>query len=277
VAQAYSPRPLTDGEKWTVDALAELRADRYRRRAWRRFVDRSLRRSAEARAARPEMATQARRWGAIGGVGWIAACHVSRKHSSVRLNRTAGLAWWAAAWRMLDWHLGMAEGGDGVPRRRLSPADAVTLSRFWLVPLVIGVRDSERGLPAAISVAGVTDWLDGALARRGGRTRLGRDLDTTADLAFLSVATAAARRADRLPALGAWAIAARHAIGLALALTVVFGRGRRPALRARPGGALLRIGGLTLAVTSARRTGTTLLVLGCATPPRSTARDLSIA
>jgi len=34
---------------------------------------------------------------------------------------------------MLDWHLGMAEGGDGRPRERLSPADAITLARFWLV------------------------------------------------------------------------------------------------------------------------------------------------
>jgi len=33
---------------------------------------------------------------------------------------------------MLDWHLGMAEGGDG-PRELLSPADAITLARFWLV------------------------------------------------------------------------------------------------------------------------------------------------
>jgi hypothetical protein len=179
-AQAHALRPLTEGERWTVDALAELRAERYRSRAWRGFLDRSLRRSSEARAARPEMAAQAWRWAAIGGAAWIAAWQLSRRHARVRLNLAAGLAWWAAVWRMLDWHLGMSEGGDGVPRRRLSPADAVTLSRFWLVPLVAGVRDSRRGLPAEISVGGASDWLDGALARRCGRTRLGRDLDSTA-------------------------------------------------------------------------------------------------
>jgi phosphatidylglycerophosphate synthase len=276
-AQARAPRPLTEGERWTVDALAELRARRFRPRAWRRFLERSLRRSAEARAARAEMAAQARRWAAIGGAAWIVACALSRRHACVRLNCAAGLAWWAAVWRMLDWHLGMAEGGDGVPRRRLSPADAVTLLRFWLVPLVAGVRDSRRGLPAVIIVGGAGDWLDGALARRSGHTRLGRDLDTTADLAFLSVAATAARRADRLPALGAWAVGARHAAGLALALTAFFGRARRPAIRARPGGALLRVGGLVLAVTGARRTGTALLLAGCATPARSTSRHISIA
>jgi hypothetical protein len=84
------------------------------------------------------MAAQAPRWAAVGGAGWLAAWRLGRGRQDVRLNRGAGLAWWLAVWRMLDWHLGMAERGDGVARSRLSPADAVTLSRFWLVPLVVG-------------------------------------------------------------------------------------------------------------------------------------------
>jgi phosphatidylglycerophosphate synthase len=276
-AQAYSPRPLTDGERWTVDALVELRVGGYRPRAWLRFVDRSLERSAQARRARPEMAMQVRRWTGVGGAGWLVACHLARGRPDVRLNRGAGLAWWLAVGQMLDWHLGMAEGGDGVRRERLSPADALTLARFWLVPLVAGVRDSRRGLPAAIAAGGLTDWLDGALARRHGRTRLGRDLDTTADLALLTTAAIAARSAGRLPKLGASALGARHAAGLALALAAVLGRARRPAIRARPAGAALRVGGLLLAVAGAPRIGTTLLVTGCATPPRSTAPHLSPA
>jgi phosphatidylglycerophosphate synthase len=274
-AQAYSPRPLTEGERWTVDALVELRAGGYHPRAWLRFLDRSLVRSAQARRARPEMAAQARRWAAVGAAGWLVACRLGHGHPGVRLNRGAGLAWWLEVWKMLDWHLGMAEGGDGIPRERLSPADAVTLTRFWLVPLAAGMRDSPRGLPAAIAVGGITDWLDGALARRPGRTRLGRDLDTTADLAFLSAAAIAARSAGRLPRLAAWALAARYAVGVGLGLTAVFGRARRPAIRARPLGAVLRFGGLVLAVAGAPRTGTALLVIGCVTPPRSTAPHLS--
>jgi phosphatidylglycerophosphate synthase len=274
-AQAYSPRPLTDGERWTVDALVELRAGGYRPQAWLRFLDRSLERSAQARRARPEMAAQARRWAVAGGAGWLIACRLTRGRPDVRLNRAAGLTWWLAVWQMLDWHLGMAEGGDGVPRARLSPADALTLTRFWLTPLVAGVRDSPCALPAAIAAGGITDWLDGALARHHGHTRLGRDLDTTADLAFLSTAAVAATSAGRLPSLGAWALGARHAAGLAIALTAVFGRARRPAIRARSAGAALRVGGLVLAVAGMPRTGTTVLVIGCATPPRSTARQLS--
>jgi hypothetical protein len=54
---------------------------------------------------------------------------------------------------MLDWHLGMAEGGDGRPRARLSPADAVTLARFWLVPAVPAAA-LAGALPAVIVLGG---------------------------------------------------------------------------------------------------------------------------
>jgi phosphatidylglycerophosphate synthase len=178
---------------------------------------------------------------------------------------------------MLDWHLGMAEGGDGKLRERLSRADAVTLGRFWLVPLAPAVRRSPRVLAAVIVVGGLTDWLDGVLARRDGRTRLGRDLDTTADLAFLGAAAASARAAGRLPELGAWALGLRYSLGVAISLGAVFGRTRRPAIRARPSGAALRIAGLTLAASGLARTGTTVLVIGCLVPPISTAPRLSRA
>lgn len=276
-AQRYSPRPLTDGEGWTADALSQLRRRRYRPGAWRAFVGSSLERSRAARRDRPVMARQARAWGFAGAGAWIGACAVTRDLGQMRLRPARGLAWWLTVCQMLDWHLGMAEGGDGQPRERLAPADAVTLARFWLVPAVTGAARSPCGLPAVIAIAGLTDWLDGVLARQRGRTRLGRDLDTTADLALLSAATVAARRADRLSRLGFGALAARNGIGLAVSLGAVFGRARRPAIRARPWGALLRIGGLALATAGSRRAGTLLLVLGCGVPPRSTAPGLSRA
>ena len=129
-AQAYSPRPLTDGERWTVEALFQLRRCGYRPAAWMRFIRKSLQRSAQARNARPQMARQADRWGAVGAAGWLATCHLARDRPGLSINRAAGLLWWLSVWRMLDWHLGMAEGGDGRPHERLSPADALTLTRF---------------------------------------------------------------------------------------------------------------------------------------------------
>jgi phosphatidylglycerophosphate synthase len=123
----------------------------------------------------------------------------------------------------------------------------------------------------------LTDWLDGSLARRRGRTRLGRDLDTTADLAFLTTTAIAARGAGRLSPLGYSVLTARHTLGLAVSLAAVFGRARRPAIRARPWGAALRISGLAICAAGATRAGTALLVAGCVIPPRSTAAHLSPA
>jgi phosphatidylglycerophosphate synthase len=270
-AQRYSPRLLTEGERWTAEALLELRRGRYRRRAWRRFLRSSLERSRAVRRSRPLLARQGRRWGAGGALAWLVACRAGREIVGLELRVLPGLAWWVAVWQMLDWHLGMAEGGDGQPRARLSPGDAVSLARFWLVPTVPALARSSIGLPAVIVVGGASDWLDGALARRHGRTRLGRDLDTTADLAFLGIAAISARATGRITPLGISALAGRYTIGVALALGAVFGRARRPAIRARPWGALPRTAGLAMCTAGLRRTGTAVLVFGCVIPPRSTA------
>ena len=178
-AQRYSPRPLTEGERWTGEALEQLRRRRYRPAAWLAFLAGSLERSRASRSQRPAMARQAAAWGVAGAAAWAAACVAARRRGDLDPPVLAGLAWWLVVWRMLDWHLGMAEGGDGRPRPRLSPADAVTLARFWLVPALPAAARAGAPLPAAIVLGGATDWLDGTLARRDGRTRLGRDLDTT--------------------------------------------------------------------------------------------------
>ncbi len=274
-AELYSPRALTEGERWTADALHELRRARYMPRAWRRFLRRSLERSGETRRARPRLTWQGRRWGVVGAVAWLGACRLAAGREDLRFHPLGGLVWWAAVWQMLDWHLGMAEGGDGRPRDSLSPADAFSLVRFWLVPAIWGTERSE--LTAVIVLGGLTDWLDGELARRRGRTRLGRDLDTTADLAFLGLAAVRARRVGVLPVVGFWALAVRYAVGMALALGAVFGRARRPAIRAMRWGMAPRVAGLALCTAGCPTAGTATLLIGCAVPPRSTAPHLSPA
>jgi phosphatidylglycerophosphate synthase len=168
---------------------------------------------------------------------------------------------------MLHWHLGEAEGGNGVPRDRLGRADAVTLTRFWLVPILAGTRRAHCGLSLVIAAGGLTDAVDGHLARRDGRTRLGRELDTFADLVFVCTGTLAAYRGERVSPLAASALAVRYSLGLAIATTAVFKHARRPAIRARPAGAALRVGGLALATAGARRPGSALLLAGSLTPP----------
>jgi phosphatidylglycerophosphate synthase len=256
-------RPLTDGERWTADALSELRRDGYRARAWAAFLRASLERSRATRRQRRRLAVQAAHWGVAGGIAWIAVCVLARRRHAPQPSVAAGLAWWLAVWRMLDWHLGMSEDADGVPRDRLSAADAVTLARFWLVPALPASARSAAGLPAVIVLGGATDWLDGRLARRCGRTRLGRDLDTTADLAFFSSAAIVAYRAGRLPRLVAWAYGLRQGLGLALSLAAVFSGARRPPFRAQPWGAVLRVCGLALCVAGRRTIGASIAVVGC--------------
>jgi hypothetical protein len=78
---------------------------------------------------------------------------------------------------MLEWHLGMGEGGDGRPRERMSGADAVTLVRVWLAPAAPAAARSGAALPALIAAGGITVWLDGALA--AGTGVLGSDGTST--------------------------------------------------------------------------------------------------
>jgi hypothetical protein len=104
-----SPRPLTKGERWTADALLELRRGGYLPTGWRRFLRRSLERSNATRAQRPQLASQARRWGVVGALASLLLCRASRGMRDFRPRPTIGLAWWLLVWRMLDWHLGMAD------------------------------------------------------------------------------------------------------------------------------------------------------------------------
>lgn len=270
-------RPLTAGEQWTADALADLRRRRHRPRAWWDFLLSSLERSRAAREEVPERASQARAWGAYGALAWTATCGLARGRGEGRPPLAVGLAWWLAVWQMLDWHLGMADRGDGPARGRLSPADAMTMVRFWLVPAVPAAARSGRALPAVIALGGVTDALDGILARHYGGTRLGRDLDTTADLMFFATAALVARRTGRLDRLAAWSLAARYGAGATVSLAAVFGRARRPVIRARRWDAGLRVSGLLLGTTELQRLGNVLLVTGCLVPSRPTAEHRSPA
>ena len=267
--RAAGPDSLTDGERWTREALLDLRQAGYSPGAWCEFIRRSLTRALETRRARPSLARQSRAWWAAGALAWVAICRLVRHRRDLSPSLAAGLAWWASVWKMLDWHLGMCEGVEGTPRERLSPADAVTLARFWLVPLIPAVRATRHGLVAIIILGGGSDWLDGALGRAAGETRLGRDLDATADLAFLTMAAANVARIGLLPRPGTYALASRYLVGTAFELYETFGLATRPAARARRWGGALRVGGLAVAAAGFRRVGGTILTAGCVVPPRA--------
>lgn len=132
---------------------------------------------------------------------------------------------------MLDWHLGMVEGPDGEPRERLSAADALTLLRLWSISLLAAQRDPVTGsgptFAALIAAAAASDALDGALARRAGTTRLGRDLDTLADGLVSAVAARTAYRAGWLPRRVARLAVIRSSVPAGYAVGIYFLTGRR--------------------------------------------------
>jgi phosphatidylglycerophosphate synthase len=72
-------------------------------------------------------------------------------------------------------------------------ADVLTVTRLGLAALVAGCGATGRGDLAALALVagGLTDWLDGTLARRRGPSRRGAHLDAAADACLLG-ATAAA-------------------------------------------------------------------------------------
>lgn len=247
------PPPLTTGERWSRELLAGLRADGYRPAAWVSLLDQSFAHAAASRGARPALARQARRWGIAGAAATLAAAPAGCAR------RLAGLAWWATCWAMLESHIGMVEGPGGEPRARLSGADALTLLRLGLVPHAAAPADRTRWA-ATIIAAAASDVADGRLARRAGPTRLGRDLDSYADAAFLAAALSSAARAGWLPRGAATATLARQGAGLAFTSVHWFARCAPPPLSADTRWAAApTTAGLLLAAGGARRTAAGVL------------------
>jgi phosphatidylglycerophosphate synthase len=243
---------VTEGERWTRAELERLLAGRFSPRAVQRFLHASFARSAEVRARRPELARQSRRWLAAGALAY-AAVPAGR--------RPGAAAWWATTAVMLDWHLGMFETPEGEPRP-LGPADAATLTRAWLVPIA-----ARRPTATVCAIGGITDVLDGRLARATRPTRAGRDLEGFVDACFVAAALRGLANEGRLPRAVVAAETARVAAGFAYALVAYFARARRPEddlLHAARATTALRLGGVALAAAGARRAGGALVASGCA-------------
>lgn len=248
---------LTAGEAWTREQLAQLRERRFSPAAVVHFLAASQRRAGDVRAARPEVARRARLWTAAGAAAWLLLAVAGREPYRRRL--ATGMLWWAAVAVMLDWHLGMLETEDGRPRN-LGPADALTLTRAWLVPVI-----ADGLQPAVVAAVAATDVLDGAAARATAPTRAGRDLEGLVDSVVVGAALLGARRRDELSPTATALETARLASGLAYAMLVYFGRASAPdpsVMRAARATTPLRIAGLIAAGRRHRRAGSALLATG---------------
>ena len=250
------PGGATPGEIWTSEELLRLRAGGYRPDAWVGFLRAARERAADTGAGRPELRAQLD----VGVVAWLALAAASRRVPVARLVPAVApaseLAWAGSVWLMLRWHLGMVEGPAGEHRRRLSAADAASVARVWLAPRLLRVGAQRRAFLALIALAAATDVLDGALARRSGPTRLGRDLDRIADACVWSAAGLAARREGWLGRQAVAALCARYGAGLAFALARYFVAGEQPAGGTSPAArALGSASVVALAATAVDRSG----------------------
>lgn len=240
-----------EGETWSRDQLVMLRVARWRPRAWWRLLRASFERAGSVRRQRPALARQADVWALAATCGAVTAAA-----GGTRRAPAAVLGWSLACWAMLRWHLGM------VDRRGLGAGDALTLGRLWGSPLALVVR-RERFV-GVVAAAALSDMLDGPLARRDGSTRLGRDVDSAADLAVL--VSACARR-DLLPAAARVALAVRVLAPALVTTRQYFGEAQRPSwaqTHASRHAATPTLLGFAAAARGARRTGGALVVAGSA-------------
>jgi phosphatidylglycerophosphate synthase len=247
---------VIDGEAWTREILRELRADSYRSGAWIRFLARSLERARATRQVRRHEHRQVLLVGACGLATWIGVAAFDRSLS------LAGGLWWLLVVTMLDWHLGMLEDNQGRPLRRLGLPNLFSLARAAVVP---ALPVASPALLAAILIpAGLTDAVDGPLARRRGEeTRLGVWLDGSADALVLSAATVGAARHDLLPWWTAPLVLGRHALQALVVALAYFVRAQSPlgsaSVSARAPGLVL-FAGLALATLELPLAGPLVLV-----------------
>lgn len=229
---------MTAGEAWARDLLEELRAHRYRPRAWAHFLARSF---ARARATRAERASEHRQTLLVGAAGLAVWAAVAGFDPWLAL---AGTGWWLLAIAMVDWHLGMLDDESGQPLRRLGLPNLLSLARAAIVPVLLVAAPAL--LFALLLLAGATDAIDGRLARaRGEETRLGLWLDGGADALMLSAAAIGAARHDLLPWWAAALVLGWHSLQ-ALAVTLAYLlRAQSPRRAASP---LARVPGLALFV-----------------------------
>jgi len=247
----------TEGERWARDELCRLRDLRFTLAAVTAFLGSSHRRSRQTRLERPELARRATRWEVIGAAATIAAAGLRRPRDGAFAVRAG--AWWAAVALMVEWHLGMVESEDGEPRN-LGPADALTLSRAWMVPFI-----ARRAHPAVIALAAATDVLDGVAARATVPTRAGRDLEGLVDAAIGIAALAGLRRDGRVSRPTGRLEKVRLAGGVGYALHSYFTRAQPPRaalVRAARATTPVRVTGLVLAAAGHRRAGQGLLAAG---------------
>lgn len=154
-------------------------------------------------------------------------------------------AWIAIGTTWMLLHLGLLRGADGKPLRRIGVPNQLSFFRLLMIPTIyLFIVDGHLGLAlGAYFLAGLSDILDGYIARRYGPTsRLGLVLDPIVDVGYVISIFAALHRIGWLPT---WLMAI-----VVLRYTLLFGGGTviyflRARVRIRPT-AFGRISGIVI-------------------------------
>jgi cardiolipin synthase len=224
---------------FTRELIDEVRRDGFRPRAWRRLISRSWARSLDDIRESPSRARSFWSWAAAVAATGFGVVLLARLFHTPELAISAmvlWLPWYACSVIFVLTHLGMADDGRGSAHNSLRTPNGLSFLRLALAPLVLvpflGLPVHPVSGPAfALFLAGmsVSDILDGWIARRRGIcTRLGRMLDSLADLAFITFLAVGLYLAGAIPASLLWLLIVRYPLMLIGVLILYFARGPVP-------------------------------------------------
>jgi cardiolipin synthase len=170
--------------------LVDLRRDRYRPKAWLKYARRCLAMAREDAFRRPATVRSIALAGLVGfllllTIG-IALAFLHDPVLALAIFINCGFALLAGVAAMVI-HVRLLVDPQGRPLARINPANLLTLSRLVIMPamLILAVTGHLKATLAAFLVGGLTDVLDGWLARkRGDATPLGRAFDPVVDILF---------------------------------------------------------------------------------------------
>lgn len=222
--------------KFTRELIGDLSNDRFRFRAWRRFLSRSWQRSLEDLHESPAL-TRSFIWSvtvvALLGLGVLFLSWQYQSGSVAVQSLSWWLPWYLLAIIFVLTHLGMADDGGDRRLERFNVPNHLSFMRLALAPLILmpGLVlpvDGIGGPLFAVFAAflALTDVLDGWIARRTGTvTRLGRMLDNLGDLVYLTFLSVGLYLAAAIPASLLWLLVVRYPLVCLGTMVLYFVRG----------------------------------------------------
>lgn len=213
-------RSQEDSVSFGEELVAELRRDGFSREGLRTFVSAAYERSRDEVYSNPDLARSTLGWGLVFFAllfVYSAAVSLLYDHRLAIRSLIAGSVWLALSCVWLLAHFGLARDRAGRRLARVNIPTLLTLLRSVLSPLIVVSVASGHFVLAGVlfAMGGLSDVLDGVLARRLGQTtRLGVVMDHLVDIVFTAAAFLSLAGAGLLsPWVGAL-VAVRYALVL---------------------------------------------------------------